>query len=256
MTIAAGLLYRGGVLLASDTLHEGPDYKFHDQKIPHFNCPAGTVAFAYAGNAHAALAAIDAHERSLHTARNNLAGKIEASHVAQYTATILNDPNQAFDANLHYQFLVIVRPTGEPARLYLTSRLSFTPQRLRYQCIGIGDILVRYLIGKAFGTGSNEKTAINVAAYAIAAVKDNVPGCGGATPMLALRHDGTIEEVITESRIEHIERWYKAFESSARRLFIAHLDLAASDQDFNGNLDNFNRETREMRHRFLAAVKP
>jgi hypothetical protein len=254
MTIAAGFIHSEGVLLASDTLHEGPGYKFYDPKLRHCNCPAGKVAFAYAGNTRAALAAIRKHDRALEGFSGSIGTKLERLHTYEYTQKILNDPAQAYDSNFHYDLLIAVRPKGRPVELYLTSRLSFTPVNT-FECIGIGEALARYIIRPVFSTGMEQSTVVHIAAYALAAVKDNVQGCGGSTRMLSIHHDGTLQDFYAEPSIGHIERSYPAFDFLSRKLFFAHLNTAASAEDFDRNLQNFSAELRGMRQKWLEAVK-
>lgn len=255
MTIAAGFVHRDGVLLASDTLHEGYGYRIYESKIRHFNCPAGMVAFTYAGNAKAAIATIQKCKNEMRRfSQKDILAEVERIHAREYTAKILSLPTQSSDWNLHYQLLVAVRPLGGAAELYETDQLNFSPVTT-YQCLGAGTSLARYLIKPTFVVGMPEDGVLRLAAYALAAAKDNAEGCGGSSLFLSLRNNGTLGELYSEPAAQHIEDSYKWFDFVAQHLFLHHLDLAVSDSDFEGNLGNFDREMRHMRHKWLALAK-
>ncbi|MGA2739350.1 MAG: hypothetical protein ABSG65_18155, partial [Bryobacteraceae bacterium] len=65
MTIAAGFVCSDGVVLCSDTLHEGWKYKLHSTKLLHFDCWGAQVGFAFAGATDLAISAIEKCERRL-----------------------------------------------------------------------------------------------------------------------------------------------------------------------------------------------
>src|SRR5580704_18025225 len=59
MTIAAGFVHRGGVLLCADTQHETATMKSHASKLHQVDYWDGHIAFAYAGNSAFALTTIE-----------------------------------------------------------------------------------------------------------------------------------------------------------------------------------------------------
>lgn len=65
MTIAAGMLYRGGAILFADTQIEAGAMKTHAPKVGMLPCSGGWLGFAMAGNAHFALSTIQKCRKAL-----------------------------------------------------------------------------------------------------------------------------------------------------------------------------------------------
>jgi len=259
MAIAAGFVTQAGILLAADTLHEGGGYKIYDSKIRWFECPLGVVAFAYGGNVPPAIAAIESCRKQLKDrVKGDLAAVVESILAAEYTKRILNHPKLADDWSLRYRLLVAVRPKrprGSPALLGATSHVSLSPVS-DYECLAPEDSIGHYLIRPSFALGMPEDKVLHLAAYALAAIKVNVVGCGGSTLALAIRHDGTVQEFYADAAVQHIEACQKWFDLVARNAFFQHLDLAATDEDFRRNMEILAKELRLMRQKWQAAVKP
>jgi hypothetical protein len=74
--------------------------------------------------------------------------------------------------------------------------------------------------------------------------------------MLSIHHDGTVQDFYDNPAINHIERTYKSSDFLSRKLFLGHLNADVSDEDFERNLENFNKEMHHMRHKWAQAVKP
>src|SRR5471030_1320253 len=110
MTIAAGFFHRDGILLCAHTEHQiGGEFKTHESKLTEFECVAGRVEFAFAGNDAFAVSAIEECERKLkQTSSKDALTVVRAALDAEYKRIVLTHPEQAFNVGVHYWLLFAV----------------------------------------------------------------------------------------------------------------------------------------------------
>jgi hypothetical protein len=250
VTIAIGFLHQDGVLLCADTQVESWLATTHENKLACFDCPAGAVALAFAGNAEFALSAIEKCARKLKRLSNsdNLTHVIESTLEDEYRRVVFGHPDRRDDPlPLDYSFLIAVRPTGGQVELFRTHEIVMHSIPRGYSCIGTGEPLADYLLSTMGCHGLPERQTLRIAAFIVALAKGKVPGCGGDTLCLSVRADGTIGEFYGDREIEQIERTAGGYFLKAQQLFFAHLDDYENETDFKGNVSLFDDYAFELR---------
>lgn len=253
MTIAAGFLHRDGILLCADTQQETWAMKIHGAKLNHFECYAGSVAYAFAGNSDFAMAAIQGCKKRLQSASSGDPVIIAQKFLdKEYRRVVFGNPGHTNDGSLHYAFLLAFCRPGSPAELYATNQTSMR-QISSFACLGVGDALANHLIRPSFSTGMSERGALHLAAYALAIVKRDVPGCGGSSMFLSLRNDGSIKEIYDNPVANQIEENFKVYNLFTQQLLWSMADVAGvTDADFEKNLRLFDSRILELRREWSA----
>jgi hypothetical protein len=165
MTIAAGFVCRGGVLLCADTEETGWAMKIQAPKLHHFECPGGKLAFAYAGNTAFAISAIQKCRSHLaEVPAEKVLKELETVLEKEYRRHVLRHPDHATNANLDYRLLISIWCLGKPVRLFATDQTTLR-QVENYECIGLGDYLAHYLIRPSFDPDMEERPTFSLAAY-------------------------------------------------------------------------------------------
>jgi len=238
MTIAAGFLCKEGVLLCADTEHTAWAMKLQGAKLGCFGFPGGKLAYVYAGNTRFAFSAIQKCKSRLEACTDDLLGEIESVLDNEYRRNVLDHPNEATDGALAYSFLLAFWD-GSKTRLFVTSQTAM--QELDgYECLGGGDSLAHYVLRPSYAVGIPYRRALVIAAHALAAVKDYVPGCGGMSIFKFLRHDGA-EGLLTSSHkgiCENIEKYWKAHEFTSREVLLALANEEITEEHFGRYLTN------------------
>lgn len=195
MTIAAGYVYGGGVLLCSDTQQEGGVIKVHGSKMGHFECPGGRVAIAFAGNARYAISAIQKCSNALgSTPAEDTVSVLEHVLDKEYRRTVYEHPEYTTNEELGYSLLISFwqRSTGTTS-LFVTQEHVLMSSFESFQAIGSGFELATILSRPFMSDAIGEEEALILAAYVLARVKENVPHCGGDSMFISMRNDGSVE---------------------------------------------------------------
>jgi len=255
MTIAAGFIHREGVLLCADTEHTGWTWKVQGAKLGHLEYRGGKVGWGYAGNTGFALSAIQECARQLEGIEAvDALPRIRKVLWREYKRNVLDHPDHATDASLHYNLLICLWSTGEMPRLYVTTQTALREVDA-YDCIGIGESIAHFLIRPSFIAGLSERGALNLATHVLAGAKDYVPGCGGASYFISIRNDGLIKEYdsIRTGHCRRLEAYSNLYEIKARRLLLAMADSGINDAQFEEYLTGvFNPQILEIRHAWTA----
>jgi 20S proteasome alpha/beta subunit len=257
MTIAAGLYYRGGVILCADTELTHATATTHTQKIIDFKCAAGRFAFAAAGNYRYAMATIQKCQRRLDALKDPemWLEEIEGTIQSQYQTHVLDHPCQTIDSTLHYWLLIAARPAGGGAAQLFATEQTEVQAVNGYACIGIGADLAQHLINRNFVMGMAESDTLYLASFVLANIKDGVTGCGGLSQFLVLRDDGARADIVSVvnagaapiTSVDWIEAHSKTYEMMTRTLLFQLVDRNLSDADFESNLDQLHKRILEMR---------
>jgi hypothetical protein len=260
MTIAAGFLYRDGVLLCADTEVSGWAHTLHASKVVCFDCLGGKIGMAYAGNKNFAVSAIQKCMTKLASTKpDETFREIERILDKEYRRNVLSHPSQSVDSSLAYQMLVsLCSPSG--VSLYCSTQTALV-MVTDYDCIGIGEALAHYLVRPTFTSGMFERQALSLATFVLACVKGSVPGCGGMSQFVAIRKDGTVGQfyagagpgIHLPTNTDWLERHSKFFDARARRILFDIPNPDITDGDFEGNLDYFKREMLELRKNWRDA---
>jgi hypothetical protein len=258
MTIAAGFLCRDGIVLCADTEQQAWAMKLHGSKMGDFECANGDkVCYAYAGNTAFALSAVQKCQNRLQSTRiTNTIVEIESILDREYRRNVLKHPDHATDGTLPYHLLLALwKRDDKKAKLYVTAQTSIH-QSQNYECIGIGDSLGHYLIRPMFNRGMKDREALNMAAYALAMVKDYVPGCGGLSVFKILKDDGRIGTVTSafDGTFDLIEKYAKSYDYMARRFLMMMVDPTLEDEHFEMNVQMYlNSDMMRSRREWSTA---
>jgi 20S proteasome alpha/beta subunit len=258
MTIAAGFVYRNGVLLCADTEMTGFDMTLHASKMMQFDYPDGKIAAAYAGGGTFATSALQKLKRKLQQVQaGDTLREIEKVLDHEYRRLVLSHPDHTTDGSLGYELLLAICPKQQPAALYVTHQTAIR-QEFAYDCIGSGEALAHYLIRPSFGMGMDERRITSLAAFTLAGVKDYVPGCGGLSEFVFIRNDGIMGQFFSKASIgitprtstEWLEAHAKEYELISRQLLFALPNPDISDDDFEKNVGLFRDRALDLRRRW------
>ena len=233
MTIAAGFCCREGVLLCADTEQTAWAMKLHGKKVDHFEFPGGKVGYAYAGNTRFAFSAIQKLERRLKASKTkDVLAVIENLLDQEYRRNVLKHPDHATDASIPYQILLAVWLHSGETRLYVTAQTAIQ-EITDYECIGVGDYLAHYLIRQSFAGGS-VRSALALAAYSLAGIKDYVLGCGGMSVYVFVHKDGRVGVVTSEhdGPCSQLQQYAKTYDFSTRELLMSLANEDSEDKHF------------------------
>lgn len=239
MTIAAGFVYKDGILLCSDTQQEGGAIKFDRPKIGLFECPGGKFAFALAGNVQFAMSAIQKCAGDLKiTEPQNTITTLEAILEHEYRRHIYEHPKYKEDDSLGYSFLISFWPNGsDMASLFVTHEHALDACFERFDAIGSGFELA-YILARPFIYNlMGEEDVLVFAAYMLARVKSAIPGCGGDSQFVVLRNDGSCHMVLSLN-LEQMAKVASDFDKAAHLLLFAMNQ--DSDEEFRQALDSFS----------------
>ncbi len=252
MTIAVGLVHREGVLLCADTELTGQASKSYAAKVRHFECKWGRIGIAYAGNEDNAAVVSEKLEKALKSLRiKDTLPKIEEIVEVQYRRLVYRNPNPN---NADYALLLVLRPKGKQASLYVTSEIAVRAINT-YRIIGIGDALGEQLIEPGFGMGGTSEAALLLAVNAITLVKRRVSFCGGPSMYLDLRNDGTFHEWYGDPFLERLEKWVEVYHFLSWNLLTHFANRQLSESDFIKNLEVFGGKLIEARRKFEDDAK-
>ncbi len=247
MTIAAGFLHRDGVLLCADTEHGSPAMKFYDTKLDPFEWRSRAGAFAYSGNSKFAVAAIQKCKTELGmTASRDPIRVIEDVLGEEYRRVVFSNPGSAQDEDLHFSLLVAIPSITGSVELYASHETSI--RRIdAFECTGIGNLFAGHLVRKSFIPTYTEFMALCIAAHMLALVKEHVPGCGGPSQFISVRHDGTAKRFDGHPCVGQLETWSDDQRFLSTELLFQHMDMHMADSDFELSLENFTSKMRNMR---------
>jgi hypothetical protein len=257
LTIAAGFVYSGGILLCSDTQQEGGLLKIHAPKVCHFETAYGRIGFAMAGNILLARSAIQHCKAAL----DNVEPKATISTIEtvldhEYDRTVLKHPLYGKDESLPYWLLISMwSKAAKTTALFFTHENTVESCFESFYAIGNGFELANVLVRPFIFDKMSEDNALILAAYTLARVKDNVAGCGGDSQFLAMRDDGTVEP-IAEIKLEQIAEIAAAYDKAAHALLFSMGSEANEDLDMA--LDVFGSQARSTRDywRKLRKLRP
>ena len=250
MTVCAGFVHREGVLLCADTQHEGWDIKLHAAKMRHFDCPSGRVGLTYAGNANFATAVGQKLEREVKALSKgaDLLLAIEKIIDKEYRRLVYRNPHPD-DPAIDYGFLMAIQPRNGTTKLYLADRVAVMNVPT-YKLIGIGETFGAQLVEPGFTLGADPEQMLVLAVYAMALVKEHVPGCGGLSMYLDLRNDGSYLEYYGEPLLERLEKWVGVYHLLTWNLLNQFADRTMSEADFIRNLEEFGHKLVQARRNF------
>jgi hypothetical protein len=255
MTIAAGLLHKYGVLLCADTQQEDWAKRIHKRKIGFFTGSWGSLVYAAAGDMALAYSAMEKCQRKLeHATPETAYDMIERVLDKEYRRNVLSHPDHKTDQLQYWLLIGFWTPLSGGVKFYATKDTAIE-QIDWFRCVGVGDMLADPLIRPVFWTGMSEYEALCLASYAMAITKERVPQCGGMSLFISLGSDGSIKQFYDHPYVNHVEDIALEYEYSVQRLLLQHMQRFGTDEDFEKNLELFNRDVRKLRNKWKL-IKP
>jgi hypothetical protein len=263
MTIAAGFVYRDGVMLCADTLIQMWPAKLYGMKIAPLTGPWGEGRVACSGSYDRAAAAVDKCRDALLKARHKSPLDVIKETVKRhYADSVMKHPHYGVDHGLPYSLLFALRFGSDRCRLYVTEETD-TREIDTYRAIGAGGPLGLQLSAPLYRLGMTEKETAALAGYVLSTVKDNVDGCGGRSILVSIRHDGSIVEFMTDASVEldlaHADHFAGEFNKRAAQLFVSHISPDLNDAEFEARFADFFGFVgwlREQRKAATPAAQP
>lgn len=244
MTIAAGFFHTDGVLLCSDSQLEGAATKFQGPKIGVVDVSAGKMAFAISGHVSFAIAAVQSLAALLRNVDGeNFASELKSIHEKEYRRVVFDHPDYKTNHDLGYSILISFwsRLTSQVS-LFLTDDHS-VHACYGSECIGIGFELANVITRPFFGEVLSERDTLILAAYTLAQVKTNVPGCGLESMFISMRHDGTVTPVVNIVT-DQIEQVSAPYHKAVHSLLFA---MGGDDDDrLSAELEGFCQRSRAI----------
>ncbi len=223
---------------------EGGATKFQAPKIGMFECSGGKLAFAIAGHVDFAVSAVQkCSEAVKNLDSESVIAELERVHEREYRRVVYEHPNYQTDPGLAYSLLI---------SFWSRSRnmvfLFLTHEHVLHACygsefIGIGFELANMLTRPFYGEMLSEQDTLMLAAYTLAQVKNNVPGCGGVSMYVSMRHDGTAAPV-TSILMDQIEGVVAQYDKATHELLFAMGN--GDDGRLTRELEEFGKHSREL----------
>lgn len=192
MTLAAGFVYREGVLLCAETELTAGDLKTHGAKILPFDCPFGRIGMVCSGNFVLAVAAmqsikravlkLDPHVHPLETVISTLD--------REYQRTVWANPSFAAYGPLEFQLLVAIQGKSGSTELYSSDGNSLV-EVSGHACIGSGSVVAERLIDQAFLAIGDRGRLLAFLSHMMNVAKRGGAGVGGMSLFVDLGFDGT-----------------------------------------------------------------
>ena len=205
----------------------------------------GKLAFAIAGNVDFAISAvqkISEHVKNLDA--EFVIRELEIVHEREYRRTVFEHPKYKSEPYpLAYSLLVSFW-----SRSHNLVSLFSTHEHIVHACygsefIGIGFELANVLTRPFYSDPLSEHDTMMLAAYTLAQVKSYVPGCGGVSMYVSMRHDGTATP-ITSIMMDQIEHVAGPYDKAARTLLFAM--VGDNDDRLDEELEEFAKHSRDL----------
>ena len=203
MTIAAGMLYDGGILMCADTLISSATATTHESKLQGYIFNDGLAIFAIAGSVTPAWSAVQECKRVLARpsraprTHEEIASLLKPVLAESFTRQVLK-PKFAWDTH-GYELIATIYSSVNGPGLYYSESAAFAESTDGCQFAGSGHDLAQFLIRpihKQFsylGKLMPESSAEKLMAYGLARIKSQQSGFVGGNPIiLLLKNDGTL----------------------------------------------------------------
>lgn len=204
MTVAAGFVFDGGVLLCVDT-KVSTTIKTNESKLIHYRYADGACATTFA------IASDD-----LNFPRAACEACYEAVNKIDFSSATIESVRKAIQSTLgkFYKEHIFPHPDRSPGSFYLEmlvgiglkseTRLFISHETLlnsvtEYECIGSGAYLAKYLIRQYREVGDNSppdlQDAALIASVAVESAIDYDEGCGGEAEMIIVKNTGEVDSI-------------------------------------------------------------
>jgi 20S proteasome alpha/beta subunit len=248
MTIAAGYLYEGGVILSADTQETISGYvKTSTEKITVFEGSRYTAAFAGAGNNAIQI------DMVIQEICDEMKAEEPPSIIGFKTLlhTVLDRllpqpyyPKDSPDVEL----LIAVRDNGRTF-LFATHDNVFAEIK-EFECIGAGVVTGRSMFQRYYRRNHTLIESYIVVAYVLHHAKRWVDGCGGKSDIFLLPNDSKTVTRLPSSDVETLESYFDDLDAALQPLLTACPTEPANDTRFKGALLISNQYVWGARGRF------
>ena len=262
MTIAMGLRYKDGIILAADTQVTIPgDYKMGQSKLRLLRTNSCVAAFALAGDMEFTERSLEIIEQHLNDARPSLPDVREALDAAclqikeKYRA-VADDPYRPLSLQL---VTAIKIKDSEDIDFLKLSGPVVTPGK-HYTFIGSGESLAEFLLRNAYqGPKASKESVVRSAAYILFHVKRHVDGCGGISQFLAIDKYGETHP-FADQEFEHedlgsLEKSFAVMDNWIRNLVPKFVDHSINDAAFEQEVERIKAGICRWRKGYMAAIK-
>jgi 20S proteasome alpha/beta subunit len=253
MTIAAGFVARGGILLCTDSLYSG-GVNVHGRKIFTHKYPAGVVSFAIAGHELLAKKTVQDCDDivrtnpdycvSVPTIRRMIEQTIKSAH-EQYVETRPHEERDAY----RFQLLIAIATREEGAFLFSSSG-PVLAQVENYECLGTGGYVGHHIIQNAYRPGMSLDQVATIAIHALGAAKRYVEGVGGPSQFECIRDSAVMETLgrhFPYDLATIMDMEITTYEDETARLLSAIATSELNDDEFEQRVLNFVKFARQMR---------
>jgi hypothetical protein len=249
MTIAAGFVYEGGILMCADSEMSSATVKRDESKIRDCRFADGVVVFGFSGIEGHAAAAIDQCEDVL---RNLPSTGLTHQQIVQAIRGTWADEYKTHGVGGHYDAVIAVHSRMNGLALYSTTESSISRVRKIHACVGVGSDLTNYVLRNHHVT---EKGVVQrLAVMTIGWAKRYVQGCSGWTLLYDVQSDGSLNKRWDDERIRLLEGYTARFEDHAQFLLTMGFSNIDDDENFENCLATFDGRIREERQRWKAIV--
>ncbi len=235
----------------------------HGPKIAAFDCAAGRVAIAFAGNVTSAVSTIQKCGKLVRKldAHQDIVAELESVLDGQYRRLVFGHPHYGKDGefDLHFGLLVSVwlKADGK-TYLFASDETKLNSVYAKYHCLGIGKDLGDYIAGPLLYDADppvREESALILAAFMLARVKDTVPGTGGVAQFYSMRHTGEATPNVNMI-VDEIQKVSRGYEVESRKLLFS---MAGDDEsELEDRLKGFGVLARNLMRvwRIMKAANP
>lgn len=133
--------------------------------------------------------------------------------------------------------------SGAP-RLFVTSDAAIR-EVTAYRCEGAGRDVGHSILRPLWKPAMDLNSTMRLAAYMLAIVKNNVPGCSGPSQFADFGTFGFPVLVPTRLDVAHVENVHGWFDQMSSEFLLKH--MCDSDGDFDSYLKELQRHARHMR---------
>lgn len=240
VTLAAGFVFDGGVLLCTDSEVGLGNVKTDAVKTEYFAAPWGAAAFAGAGNLSLAANAVQACRRlERSSAGLNALDMIRQILAHQYKTTVWDNPLFGQDDTLPYSLLLGFRKRGQHPTLHATEENSLRQVRT-YDAHGSGRDACHSVVRQIFSPRMGEREVLALAAYALAKAKQDAGGVSGKSTYIVMRNNGTMQEFKDDPYLTAVESHALWLDREAKRLFTVYANPGRPYSAFKKALIDFN----------------
>ncbi|MBZ5706855.1 MAG: hypothetical protein LAN63_16010 [Acidobacteriia bacterium] len=260
MTLAAGMKFNWGILLCADTeMAYGGVQKVRGEKLFAFHLSARKlkIGFAIAGSVPDAKVAIRKIMNAIEDADASVAltprAVLEATE--QSLAKIHNErvyphPNFQRDGSPEFWLVIAFAIDSDPPHLYVTYEDRVTPID-KFESIGSGDYLFRYVFGPGYDSLLNEEEAIILATHALRETKSTVPGVGFGSEFRIYSERKHDFSTIGGYDISHVEDFSAEFKRAMYDLLFNYANLTVGDGTLEEARTQFINNLTSLRKEYL-----